>query len=478
MRRNSNVLARRQRGNHSPTISGRTRAALLTGLLALAAAARADVLILDDGTRVEGKASKDGDQWIVIDNSGHETDVPADRIVSFHLGSGQAGGTAAERLATLRSSSAALSDLPTIIHRFQKFIDQNPGTPEAEQAQSDLADWQKKLDENCVKVGRQWLTPSQRDAMIASEAETAVKIGDLVRQHQMQDAADAITQALELDPADPAALYLNGLVLADAGNTADARAQFAAVNKTVPHHAPTLNNLGVLVFRQKFTPAALASFTQAMQASPFNRIVLDNVAEALHAVRKDESDASPVIAAAQMFVEEDRHLQKTQAAKGLYRWGSTWVTSAQLQELNIEEQTIQQKLAVLQTDYDATQSDITTDDATIAQDRQSMIALQQEQWVPQQPVFSGPTVNQQPMQVQQQPLPQAYYDDQAEINRLTDSRQRSVRHLDELNIHANKIKQEISTPMYTGLLRLIGPEGTPIRTGFGSPATEPAEGSQ
>jgi len=450
--------------------SGRIYAALV--LIFLTVAARADILVLDDGSRVEGKVHKDGDQWIVIDNSGHETDVPTDSVVSIQIGSGQEGGNATERLATLRSSAEALSDLSIIIQRFQTFISQNPGTPEAGEAQSDLAIWQQRQDQQCIKVGRQWLTPTQREAMIASEANAAVRITGLVQQHQMQDAADLLKQALDVDPADPAALYLNGLVLADAGQTALARMQFEAAIKAVPGHAPTLNNMGALRFRQNLIPAALAAYTQAMQSKPFDRIILDNVAEALHAVQNNEHDSPPVIAAAKMFVEQDEHLQKSQEANGLFRWGATWVSKQQLQALNAEEQAIQNKLDLIQNEYDATQRDITAYDATISQDQQDITRLAAAQYVPQQTVFGGQTFNQ-PPGVNQPPgmsntagLPQAYFDDQAEINRATAAKQSSTRHLAELREQARKVEMDLSVPMYTGVSRLIGAEGTPIRTGF------------
>jgi tetratricopeptide (TPR) repeat protein len=455
-------------------------------LLILMTAVRADVLVLDDGTRVEGKAHKDGDHWVVIDNAGQETDVPADRIVSFQLGRGQSGGTAAQRLADLRSSVDGLHDLPTIIQRFQAFVDQNPGTPEAEQAKADLATWQQRLDQNCVKIGKQWLTPGDRDKLIASEVDNDDRIGLLIQQSQLEDAAQAAQQALELDPGDPTAMYMYGVVLDEQEKVGAARNQFEAVNKIVSQHAPTLNNLAVELSRSNLHPLALGIFTQAMQASPVNQTILDNVAEGLHAVTHDEHNAPQVIAAAKLFVEQDELLQKKLKDKGLRRWGAKWVTDEQFAKLQAEEDAIKNRLDLIQSDYDSTQRDADADAATINSDTQDMQQMMQ---------FQNVQIGSGPVGVRGMPggggrggpamgynsatiggntvLPQRYYDDQTEINRMTADRQKLLQHMADLSNEAQSAQQSVSVPMYTGMYKLFGPEGAPIRTGTTSPLITP-----
>jgi tetratricopeptide (TPR) repeat protein len=454
-------------------------------LLILMTAVRADVLVLDDGTRVEGKAHKDGDHWVVIDNAGQETDVPAERIVSFQLGRGQAGGTAAQRLADLRSSVDGLHDLPTIIQRFQAFVDQNPGTIEAEQAKADLSAWQQKLDQNCIKIGKQWLTPDQRDKLLASEVDSDNRIGLLIQQSQLEDAAQAAQQALELDPGDPTALYMNGVVFDDQEKIGAARGQFEAVNKIVSQHAPTLNNLAVELSRSNLHPLALATFMQAMQVSPVNQTILDNVAEALHAVTREEHNAPQIIAAAKLFVEHDELLQNKLKAKGLRRWGAKWVSDDQFAKLQAEEDAIKNRLDLIQSDYDSTQHDADADAATINSDTQDMQQIMQFQNVQIGTVSGGGGVRGLPGGGRGGPamgynsvtiggntvLPQRYYDDQSEINRTTADRQRLLQHMSDLSREAQNAQQSVSVPMYTGMYKLFGPEGAPIRTGATSPPT-------
>ena len=93
----------------------------------LAFSVRADVLVLDDGTRVEGKIHKDGDQWVVIDASGHETDVPAERITVFQIGGPHSDQPSGDKLATLREEVGYLNDIPTIIETLSAGITLLPG---------------------------------------------------------------------------------------------------------------------------------------------------------------------------------------------------------------------------------------------------------------------------------------------------------------------------------------------------------------
>jgi tetratricopeptide (TPR) repeat protein len=444
--------------------------------LIFAFSVRADTLVLDDGTRVEGKAHKDGEQWIVIDDAGHETDVPAERIVSFVIGGPQGGDSGDDRLESLRDSVKALSDLPTIIERYRNFIDANPDSDLAKKAQGDLEQWQAKLDAHDVKVGDGWITPAEHAAMIAGEAETANRIGLLIQSDQYQDASDAAVQALAVDPQDPAALYLHGVVLFDLGQTLPAREEFQKSDKLAPHRAATLNNLGVLFSKQQAYAMALADYAEAMKVSPVNQTILDNVAEALHATPDDQQKSPAAVAAADLFADQDKVLQQQQAAKGLCRWGATWVSQQQLQNLQAEEQQISGQMAMLQTDYQNTVNQINSDNLTINQDQQNMQQMQQFQ---QYSMPSGTTVRGRVLTnysysnatIGNNYPPQAYSNYQSEITRLQGDQQTQMQHLADLRKQAAQLQQTVSVPKYSGVQKLIGPEGTPMQ---GNAAVQPA----
>lgn len=426
-------------------------------LLLLQAVARADVLILDDDTRVEGKAHKEGDQWIVVDAAGHETDVPADRIVSFQLGSAE---TPEDRLADLRRSVANLSDLTIIIDRYDHFIAANPDSAAEAEAKSDRDLWQHRLDQNCVKVGPNWITPKQRSAMIAGEAATAAEIADMVSQGRLDDATDALNTAITNDPQDPSALYLRGVVLADEDQVAPARADFEAVNKLIPKHGPTLNNLAVMVWRQKLYAVALNDYAQAMLASPVNKAILDNVAEALNDLPDDSRNQPPVARAQAIFADQDAILRKSQAANGQFRWGATWVDANSLADLQNQEARNQVKLDGLRSEINIVESTIAADDAQLATDQQLYQRLTPNLYSTN-PL--GQTVLNEPSQ--------EYLDLQSDIARLNVSRQTAAARLPGLADQARQIEGDLTIPKFTGAQHIIGPEGTPLRTG---PATQAA----
>jgi Flp pilus assembly protein TadD len=453
--------------------SPRKRCALATFAIAILAvtffttAARADALILHDGTRIEGKIHKDGDQWIVTDATGKETAVPADRIESFERGNRHPNHTPAQQLASLRASAAKLSSLNEIISRYQNFLKKI--TDDADtiaQANDDLTQWKQRAADGDVKVGGQWLSPAERDALVASEADAAAHIGDLIKQDRLQDAADAVKTALQLDPKNPAALYLNGLLLAKQNQNPPARAAFEQVAKIVPGHAPTENNLAIILWRQSLYTPAMNAYVQAMQASPANKIILDNVAEALNAIPDENKDNPPVVKAAAMFADQDKTLQDAQAANGMVRWGATWVPSDQLGRLQTEELQNQTQLATLADDYNRTKNAIASDESQIQSDQQEI--NQAQAWT------SNNLLGVQGAHGAIQGLPQNYNQNQIlqDIQLMSSARNHSQEHLNHIVEEINRIQQNLSVPKYTGNLDFIGPEGTPIPAG--APATQPS----
>src|SRR6202142_2029702 len=112
------------------------------------------------------------------------------------------------------------------------------------------------------------------------------------------------------------------------------------------------------------------SYVQAMLAIPANKVVRDNVMEALHAVPAEYRDPPPVKRAAALLAEQDKQLIETQKADGLFRWGSTWVHADQLAKLVAGDQTIQSQLASVQAESDRTQASIDSDDDQLRRTQQ------------------------------------------------------------------------------------------------------------
>jgi hypothetical protein len=323
--------------------------------------------------------------------------------------------------------------------------------------------WQRRLDDGYAKLGGRWLTQMERQELAATEAAAAADIGQLIRQGYIQQAQDALTRALADDPDDPAALYLQGLILAQQENVPAARADFEHVEKTVPRHAPTLNNLAAMLYRQHLYGAAMNAYSQAMLADPADKTVLDNVMEALHALPPEYLSTPPVKKAADLLAAQDKQLCDAQKANGLFRWGSGWVNAAELTKLTAEDQTIQSQLASLRGQYDQTEASIAHSD--------DQLRRTQQIWNSYNPTnsYNGNTTT-------ASPLPQDYYQIQQDMNFLTAAHNEGVKQLQDLKDQIDRVENGYSIRKFSGLQDLIGPEGTPIRTDEAGPATQASPG--
>src|SRR5450432_3411705 len=93
-------------------------------VMLLVSATAADVIVLKDGTRLEGDVKRTPDGWTIALGDGSVKNVAPDAVKSIALGSGPKDSQqSSEGLASLRRSVDALSDINQIIDRYQRFID-------------------------------------------------------------------------------------------------------------------------------------------------------------------------------------------------------------------------------------------------------------------------------------------------------------------------------------------------------------------
>ncbi len=125
------------------------------------------------------------------------------------------------------------------------------------------------------------------------------------------------------------------------------RKAFEVANQELPNHAPTLNNLAVIAMRQNRGLIALGLFDQAMRASPESAPILDNVAETLNTVSAEAAQTPIGRKVAALFAQEDAALSAKMEKQGLYRWGATWVTAQQRDQLQAIEKELKSQLDAL-----------------------------------------------------------------------------------------------------------------------------------
>jgi len=92
-------------------------AAMIAVLLA-ALVARADIVNLTDGTKIEGKIRKTTDGWAVTEKDGTVVNVDADKVASIEASrTADTVSIAEDRLQSLRRVADHLSDIPEIVSR-------------------------------------------------------------------------------------------------------------------------------------------------------------------------------------------------------------------------------------------------------------------------------------------------------------------------------------------------------------------------
>src|SRR2546421_44950 len=127
----------------------------------------ADIVRLNDGTTINGDIKKAADGWYVTDAHGKVTHVSTDQVKSIELApKGDPKDVAVGKLASLRRSVEALSDLKLIIDRYEKFIEQNKDLPNVvEDGKKDLALWKARQARGMVKVGTKWVDAAEKAQM-------------------------------------------------------------------------------------------------------------------------------------------------------------------------------------------------------------------------------------------------------------------------------------------------------------------------
>src|SRR5439155_24004758 len=95
---------------------------------------------------------------------------------------------------------------------------------------------------------------------------------------------------------------------------------FESVVAEAADHAPTLNNLAVILWKQNAQAGAMGYYERALSSAPDSREILDNVAEALNALPAEQRKSTVATKLARHFADRDAALQKNMAERGLYRW--------------------------------------------------------------------------------------------------------------------------------------------------------------
>jgi hypothetical protein len=340
-------------------------AAVLVG--GVAAGARADVIELRDGRTVIGTMSRQGDVMLIKADDGHILRVPPADVVKVTLTDTQTPGEAAEAEWTrLAAEIKKADDLQTVIGLHERFLGKYPDAARAEEVRTSLGVYRQLAASGAVKFRGRWMPRAQVDVTVKGWAEAARPAVDLYRSGRLKEALDAVKGALAADGQNPDALAVGGLAAYRQNNLAQARTYFTALAAADPGSVLAENNLGVLSFVQKAAPEGLVHYTKALQAMPDNRLVLDNIAEALAAYPGDRNGAV-YKALVRQYEPAEQRMEAAQAKEGLRRWGATWVKPAEYEQLSKFRSAVEDRMAKLDAQYRAARDALASLDDRIRQ---------------------------------------------------------------------------------------------------------------
>jgi tetratricopeptide (TPR) repeat protein len=424
----------------------------IVAALFLASPTLADVVNLTDGTKIEGTLKREPGGWSVTDAAGKVTTVPDEKVESVTKSSNLSpADIAASKVASQRRAVEALSDVNAIIERWNKFIEQNKGTPAEKEGQKELVMWKERLEKGMIKVGTQWMTPADQAALLEKSVAVVDQVRTLIKSGKLKDAEQQINQLVTVDTANPAGYFLRGVVAFKQDQLGVAKKAFEQTKSLLADHGPTLNNLGVIAWKQKQAVGAVAIYDMAMQASPRHRQILDNTAEALNAVPPNQRNVTAYTKALKRFQEQDAELAREMEQQGLYRWGAAWVPQAQMAELKKAQEKVKEKLDLLAEDYERIgdrireiENRLDTNDKTLGR------ILRDGQRVDP----NGNVINLRP--------PSIYYEIRRENDRLKDEKVELITKLEGFEEKALRIQQDVPVPQFTGQQRIIEVEGTPL----------------
>src|SRR5690349_14560466 len=142
--------------------------------LALPIAAHADVVVLSNGTRLEGYLERTSAGYNVTTADGKVVKVTSSQVKSVEVKPQSGPDDAKKRLESLRASAEKMTDPKLIVARYNEYLTRFAGTDAADDALEDLKQWEERLAKHMTKVAGKWVTPEELGAIQAEAQASAV----------------------------------------------------------------------------------------------------------------------------------------------------------------------------------------------------------------------------------------------------------------------------------------------------------------
>ncbi|MFT3786717.1 MAG: tetratricopeptide repeat protein [Tepidisphaeraceae bacterium] len=430
-----------------------TLAALLTAGF-LSSIAFADAVVLQNGTRVEGDVKMIPTGYEVTLENGAKKLFTSEQVREVQLTpkTNITEDQARERLNSLRRAIDVEADIDRIIDRFEKLIPQLDKFPAVvADVKKDIEQWKARKAAGAVKVGKTWVKPEERQALFEKSLQTIDQIRSLAKEHRTNEAEQLVKSAIDDDPTNPSYLYLAGVAAVRRSAWAEAVRDFEEVSKQIGTHAPTVANRALLAVQLRRWPSSIALMEQALALEPGNPFFVDNCAELLQMLPDKERRGATYEKLVRRFNEQDAQLRKQFEERGLFRWGSSWVTREKLDTIKKDRESYESKKSDLQNQFNVANQDISSKQRRIESNERLMRQIQQDSIVTD---VDG--------KIYRRPLPDTYWDLDREnktLNSDIDDLQRTVR---DLRRQASDLQKTEPSPPFQGSLVLVSEDGVPI----------------
>jgi len=329
--------------------------ALLAAVVALSAVpAFADVIELTDGRKVNGSIKYQGNNVILTDADGGATiQTTRDKIKSVTLTSSVTPDQAASaEWARISIQIRSADDLGAIMKMHEDFLAKYPKAAMAKDVIDSLTVYQQLSKNDPVKFRGRWMPRAQVEVTVKKWTEDARPALELYRAGKMKETLDAVKPILVADDQNPDALTLGGLAAFRNNALPQAKTYFTSLAAADPTSVLAENNLGVVCYQQKAQAEGLLHYGKALQIKPENRLLLDNIAEALNGYTGDRN-GTPYKSLLRQYEQAEARLETTMAKLDLHRWGSGWVTQKQFEQLTQRQKTLQDQMAQLEVQHKA-----------------------------------------------------------------------------------------------------------------------------
>jgi tetratricopeptide (TPR) repeat protein len=445
---------------------------LIASIIALSATAGltwADTIVLKDGTVLGGVVKQVPNGYEIVNTEGKSTFVPKADVKSIKLSNDGkvTEQSAKERLASLRRSVEAESQIDRVLERYKQFIEMNKDTDASADAQKDIEQWEGRKAQGMVKVGTKWMTPAQRDDYLVATAKTSNEIADQIAAGDIAGATRRIAQGLEEDPNNISLAYLDGVLQLRRNRYNEAKRAFDIVIEQIPDHPPTLYNEAAIASHFKRWPVAISTLEKVMTLEPNRPEILNGVAEFLRLLPETNKRSAAFDRFMLLYTAQERTLGAEMAKKGLYRFGSSWATQDKIDELNKKLAEFEVKKKAMQTDIDASQDRI----RDLA--RQIDTINRQLEEVERERIVTDSVTG----RIAYRPRPAYYYDLVADRDRLTREAQAEKVKTDELKAQAKELETQAPHPPFADRVVPVGEAGVPIivpANAVAQPTTAPA----